>query len=152
MPRGTPQRLSKPTLRELQARDRKRPLKDIGVFDNVNKSDNENSLSDTELARSVVNQAARSLIDKQMNVETRDVHKIPIPKGPKAVSGFDVFTLSSPAGMRADTEKATVADWNARTNYGRRSATDTYGATALGGPYSGQSKVSKLLNIRKKAR
>lgn len=149
MPRGTPQRLSKPTLRELQARDRKRPLKDIGVFDNVTKSDNENSLSDTELARGVVNQAARSLIDKRMNVESRDQHKIPVPKGPKAVSAFDVFTLSSPAGMRADTEKATVADWNARTNYGRRSATDTYGATALGGSYSGQSKVSKLLNVKK---
>ena len=152
MPRGKPQRLAKPTLRELLTRDRKNPLREIGIGDDFKKSQLENAVSDLSFQKLGQAHDALDRQNKLSFVEKRDEHKVPMPRASKAEIIVDAFLGAKPAGERADTERARVDDWNARTNYGRRSETDTYGVTALGGGYPNQSKVSKLLDVSNRYR
>jgi hypothetical protein len=156
------------TLRELLERDAKKPLPaSLGLTDDMNQTNLQNgvdSLSD-DMAMNVAfdqtregirrRRANRLMInDPQAYVKSLD-QAAPTKYPPLLSKGnlmFEALTSASPAGERPDTERARVAEYNARTNYGRNTPEEIFGMTALGnGPsYSRQSKVSKLMGVTNK--
>jgi hypothetical protein len=158
----TPPKKREPTLRELLERDAKNPLRDIGIFDEFDKTQVENAMSDVQDEKAMqmlMERAKRGYNDYQarqvplgppQEVNPNQLPK-PITTNPAKLL-FDVLTSSSPAGERADTERARIADWNARTNYGRNTPEGVYGMTALGGgpAYPRQSTMSKIMGVTNK--
>lgn len=147
-----PLKKREPTLRELLERDAKFPLREIGLFDEFDKTPIENAVSDLDFQK--LGQA-HEVLDRKNKldfVEKRDEHKVPMPRTSVAEFIVDAFLGAKPAGERADTERARIADWNARTNYGRNTPEGVYGMTALGGgpAYPRQSKMSKAMGVTNK--
>lgn len=162
MPKPPPKK-REPTLRELLERDAKFPLPTIGITDEFNKTPVENAMSDIQDERTLNALLARGkqgyadFQRRQVPLGPPSEYNPNIP-APKPISTnaaklfFDVLTLSSPAGERADTERARVADWNARTNYGRNTPEEVFGMTALGGgpAYPRQGMMSKAMGVTNK--
>jgi len=147
-----PPKKRQPTLRELLERDAKNPMREIGLSGDFKKTAVEDSISDLDLGMLGQSLESRNYQDKVFNVESRDAYKIPMPKTSVAEFVVDAFLGAKPAGDREDTERAKIADWKTRTNYGKNTPEDVYGMTALGsGPsYPRQSKVSKLMGVTNK--
>jgi hypothetical protein len=156
------------TLRELLKRDAKKPLPaSLGLTDDINQTNLQNgidNLSDDMAMNFALdqtregirrNRANRLMINNpQAYVKSLDQAQ-PTKYPPMLSKGnlmFESLTSASPAGERPDTERARVAEGNARTNYGRNTPENVYGMTALGnGPsYPRQSKVSKLMGVTNK--
>lgn len=155
-----------PTIRELLELDAKNPLREIGLTDDFNNTQVQNTVNNVsdEIAKNTALEAAREYIRKRRedDMKWKDPQKFvssldgPQKKTPLALSStnllYEILTGASPAGERADTERARVADWNARTNSGRNTPDEVYGMTALRGnaTYPHQSKISKLMGVTNK--
>ena len=158
-----PPKKRRPTLRELLERDAKLPLREIGVFDEVDKTPVENSITDIQ------EDVGMNEFMRRIKTGNADYQKRQVPLGPPsefnpnssipkpintnpAKLAFDILTMSSPAGERADTERARIAEYNARTNYGRNTPQEVYGMTALGGgpAYPRQGMMSKAMGVTNK--
>jgi hypothetical protein len=160
-----PPKKRQPTLRELLERDAKNPLREIGVFDEVNKTPVENSITDIQEDVGM-NEFMRRMKTGYADYQQRQPDYIvpnpgefnPNSRIPKPINtnpaklAFDILTMSSPAGERADTERARIAEYNARTNYGRNTPQEVYGMTALGGgpAYPRQGMMSKAMGVTNK--
>lgn len=151
MPKPPPKK-REPTLRELLERDAKYPLREIGLFDEFDKTPMENAVSDLDFQK--LGQA-HEVLDRKNKldfVEKRDEHKVPMPRTSVGEFIVDAFLGAKPAGERADTERARIAEWNARTNYGRNTPEEVFGMTALGnGPsYPRQGRMSMAMGVTNK--
>jgi hypothetical protein len=125
-----PPKKRQPTLRELLERDAKNPLRELGVFDEVNKAPLENIVSDIQdeqTMQSLMERAKRGYGDYQsqqvplgppQEVNPNQLPK-PITTNPAKLL-FDVLTLSSPAGVRTDTELAMMREANPKVVSDRR--------------------------------
>jgi hypothetical protein len=107
-----PPKKREPTLRELLERDAKYPLPEIGIGDDFNKSPVENAVSDGDLQRLGNWLEAKNYQDKLSFVESRDAHKIPIPKTSVGEMIANAFLGAKPAGVRTDTELAMLREAN----------------------------------------
>lgn len=137
---------SEPTLRQLLERDAKSPLPEIGLGDDFKKSQMQNAVED--IGQQKVGQDAewRKYQHKLSFVEKRDEHKVPKPKTSTAEIVVNSFVGAKPADERADTTKAHVAGWNAKTRNGRNKPVEVYGMTALNG--NPEQKLRKLMGIK----
>lgn len=151
MPKPPPKK-REPTLRELLERDAKYPLREIGVFDEFDKTPVENAISDIDFQRLGQTNQALDRKNKLSFVEKRDEHKVPLPKTSVTEIILNAFLGAKPAGERADTERAKIADWNARTTFSRNTPQEVYGMTALGGgpAYPRQGMMSKAMGVTNK--
>ena len=125
-----PPKKREPTLRELLERDAKYPLRDIGIFDEFDKTPVENAMSDVQDEKAMqmlMERAKRGYNDYQsrqvplgppQEVNPNQLPK-PITTNPAKLL-FDVLTLSSPAGVRTDTELAMMREANPELARNRR--------------------------------
>ena len=115
-----PPKKREPTLRELLERDAKYPLREIGVTEDFNKSPVENAVSDGDLQRLGNWIESKNYQDKLSFVESRDAHKVPMPKTSVAEFILDAFLGAKPAGVRTDTELAMMREANPELARNRR--------------------------------
>lgn len=115
-----PPKKREPTLRELLERDAKYPLREIGLFDEFDKTPMENAVSDLDFQK--LGQA-HEVLDRKNKldfVEKRDEHKVPMPRTSVAEFIVDAFLGAKPAGVRGDTELAMMREANPELAQSRR--------------------------------
>lgn len=118
-----PPKKREPTLRELLERDAKYPLREIGMFDEFNKTPLENSISDIQEERAT-NEFLKRMKSGYVDYQNQKPVEIlanpgefnPNAPAPKPISMnpakllFDILTLASPAGERGDTELVRIRE------------------------------------------